>query len=753
MTTRSMYFQDTEDAKEDENASATQQRDVEVYASLKQAIQSRFFDILLNWDLFVPATTLPILPTSFQGVDDYINHYAAFVLQEVQAQALKGINSKSRLRCSIVQCTYDGSENNCTLYLDTQEKLSPFINTYCVIVPYNLADADEDRKELGQLFAAEACMYSPAQQQPSPRPVSHFTLIQGPPGTGKTKTLLMILNVMQNQLFDAYYERLRGFVNGVVFGGKNAFFSSLEELNKARIQMKEKLTRPRLLVCTPSNAAVNTIVDGIMKEGFVDNTGKKYNPSILRLGSGTSPDHWSVSLDYIVEDLKSIDAKEKRQAAVRDALRDLNVQIDRVFVTLKRMAMRCTPQELQCSQEYLSEISTLIMLFEEKDRLLSFQFVFNYNQFNTRDLQGYLINNYDIILTTLSSSGLSAFDSDYVNRHFSTLIVDEACQATEVSTLIPLLLNPEKCILIGDPRQLPATVLSENTQNNYNLSLFERLTNNYHYSYLLNVQYRCHPKIAAFPNLCFYEGKLLNGENVQGERYSHQFYETDFFYPVVFYNLCDASVTERKDDISKSYSNEFEARFVLHLYSTLVTVYPKCADLSVVILTPYNEQKALFQKCIAEQSNTTVRKLQVSTVDAFQGKEVDLVFYSTVRTGTAYGVGFVSDIRRMNVSFTRPRFGLFVVGNEAKLRTSKYWNQFIDFSHKNNRVIDITDVNCDLEQWVRQDIQKHARSNLYLDYQQKHKPVVLSLHQSVEEEYAQSEGRYSPEVLLPSAQR
>ena len=66
-------------------------------------------------------------------------------------------------------------------------------------------------------------------------------------------------------------------------------------------------------------------------------------------------------------------------------------------------------------------------------------------------------------------------------RSFSTLIIDEACQATEVSTLIPLLLNPEKCVLIGDPR---------NTQNNYNLSLFERLTNNFHYSYLLNTQYR-----------------------------------------------------------------------------------------------------------------------------------------------------------------------------------------------------------------------------------------------------------------------
>lgn len=74
-------------------------------------------------------------------------------------------------------------------------------------------------------------------------------------------------------------------------------------------------------------------------------------------------------------------------------------------------------------------------------------------------------------------------------------------------------------------------------------------------------------------------------------------------------------------------------------------------------------------------------------------------------------------------------------------------------SSKYNRVIDITDVNCDLEKRVRQDIQKHAHSNLYLDYQQKHRPVVLSLHQSVEEEYAQSEGRYSPEVLLPTAHR
>ena len=71
-------------------------------------------------------------------------------------------------------------------------------------------------------------------------------------------------------------------------------------MNRARIQMKEKLVKPRILVCTPSNAAVNAVVDGIMQQGFIDNSGNRYNPSILRLGSGTPEEYWSVSLEYMV---------------------------------------------------------------------------------------------------------------------------------------------------------------------------------------------------------------------------------------------------------------------------------------------------------------------------------------------------------------------------------------------------------------------------------------------------------------------
>ena len=71
-----------------------------------------------------------------------------------------------------------------------------------------------------QLLAVEASLYKTIPQAPSNRPASHFTLIQGPPGTGKTRTLRMLLNVLQNQQFDAYYEQIRSFVTRVILGNK-----------------------------------------------------------------------------------------------------------------------------------------------------------------------------------------------------------------------------------------------------------------------------------------------------------------------------------------------------------------------------------------------------------------------------------------------------------------------------------------------------------------------------------------------------
>ena len=124
---------------------------------------------------------------------------------------------------------------------------------------------------------------------------------------------------------------------------------------------------------------------------------------------------------------------------LQNDLKRVNAMIDQVFVSvrmsesnhvqLKRLASKsATEAALQQNGEwlrwrgierrYLSLISRIVLLFEEKDRLLQFHYVYSYSQMNTSELEGYLVNNYDIILTTLSSSGLAVFDSDCINRQY-----------------------------------------------------------------------------------------------------------------------------------------------------------------------------------------------------------------------------------------------------------------------------------------------------------------------------------------------
>ncbi|CAE8582721.1 unnamed protein product [Polarella glacialis] len=94
---------------------------------------------------------------------------------------------------------------------------------------------------------------------------------------------------------------------------------------------------------------------------------------------------------------------------------------------------------------------------------------------------------------------------------FDTVIIDEASQGVEVSTLTPLKLGCRRLILVGDPKQLPATCFSEVAKNHdYDRSLFQRLQQSQHKVNMLSQQYRMHPAISYFPSQNFYDGKLLN---------------------------------------------------------------------------------------------------------------------------------------------------------------------------------------------------------------------------------------------------
>lgn len=122
-----------------------------------------------------------------------------------------------------------------------------------------------------------------------------------------------------------------------------------------------------------------------------------------------------------------------------------------------------------------------------------------------------LLEEADIVGSTLSYSGSAVFAR--LNRKFDVVVIDEAAQAVEPSTLIPFMNGAKRVYLVGDPNQLPATVLSARaSEYSYSKSLFKRLMLAGYPIHMMNVQYRMHPDISAFPSKEFYGGRLIDAQ-------------------------------------------------------------------------------------------------------------------------------------------------------------------------------------------------------------------------------------------------
>lgn len=140
-----------------------------------------------------------------------------------------------------------------------------------------------------------------------------------------------------------------------------------------------------------------------------------------------------------------------------------------------------------------------------------------------------------------------------------------------------------------------------------------------------------------------------------------------------------------------SLCNSAEARLALDLCLTLNRIAKKeLENFRIAVITPYGQQlnilKKLFNK---EKGSSFLQKIEVNTVDAFQGREADIIIFSCVRASKSKGIGFLNDVRRMNVALTRAKHFLFVIARVDSIMVNPYWKELVDQVNSKNAIINV----------------------------------------------------------------
>ena len=262
-------------------------------------------------------------------------------------------------------------------------------------------------------------------------------------------------------------------------------------------------------------------------------------------------------------------------------------------------------------------------------------------------------------------------------RKFTRVLLDEATQATEPSSLVPLVRGARQIVLVGDHRQLPPTVISRRAENGgLRRSLFERLAAMGIEPMLLDTQYRMHPAISDFPNRIFYEGRLVDGITAADRPNPAGLLWNDWEVPMAFLPVNGDELLS-PDGASKE--NPAEAGWVAKILENLLQA-GDLEETDIGIITPYAGQVRAIRDALPERNDS----VEVHTVDGYQGREKEVIIFSCVRSNSDGIVGFLSDARRLNVALTRAKRGLIVIGDPDTLRNDETWASWLDYIRSRN---------------------------------------------------------------------
>ena len=291
-------------------------------------------------------------------------------------------------------------------------------------------------------------------------------------------------------------------------------------------------------------------------------------------------------------------------------------------------------------------------------------------------------------LATSSNTQVTSFLSQ--GTQLPIVIVDEATQCTEPHCLIPLCVKPSLFILVGDSHQLAATILNPTIKRlGYGKSLFERLVLNKFPRLSLRIQFRMTPSISLWPNQYVYQSQLIDSKRVRQPSFCYIF-QNSSVPSYAFLDVPEVLLFEF-DAIQgicakhrSSFHNLREAEIVVDLIHRLFLQLPPSAiGYSIGVISPYTAQVHQIRNRMNSvidpaQFEKDLKLVKISSVDAFQGGESDIIILSCVRSTlkdaqAIKSVGFLSNLQRLNVALTRAKQALWIVGNAQHLQINSHW--------------------------------------------------------------------------------
>ncbi|XP_075568018.1 DNA-binding protein SMUBP-2 isoform X2 [Pelecanus crispus] len=400
----------------------------------------------------------------------------------------------------------------------------------------------------------------------------------------------------------------------------------------------------KVLCCAPSNVAVDNLVERLAG----------YKARILRLG------HPARLLEPIQQhSLDAVLARGDNAQIVADIRKD----IDQAFAKSKKA------QDKGERSHFLSEIKALRKELKEREETA----------------MAAALTHASVVLATNTGASSDGPLKLLPENHFDLVVIDECAQALEASCWIPLL-KAGKCILAGDHKQLPPTIISHKAAaKGLSLSLMERLIERYGEKIvkMLTVQYRMHRAIMQWASSEMYSGRLSAHPSVAQHLLKDLPGVTsteETTIPLLLIDTAGCGLFELEVEDEQSKGNPGEVQLAgLHIQA-LVEAGVKAQDIAVV--APYNLQVDMLREHLCHR----YPELEIKSVDGFQGREKEAVILSFVRSNRKGEVGFLAEDRRINVAVTRARRHVAVICDARTVSNQAFLKRLVDYFSQHGEV-------------------------------------------------------------------